>query len=150
MMDDSMDIEPAVSAASASAPLPPPPGDVTAAALAVLAEGLGPFVTEQARRALGDDMFEFYLPPPCVDIAGLLRYVRSKWLGIFADSVLEPQRAALERLEDVAHASRRAVNPLPGSFSGEFVEYCSWEGYKPEDRMNNWRIATQRLSSAGC
>lgn len=104
---------------SASAPPPPPPRrDPTPAALAALTEGLAAFAHEQARRALGDDLFEFYLPPPDADARALLRYTRDKWIGVFSDSPLEPHRAALERLEDVAHASRRAVNPLPAATAG--------------------------------
>jgi hypothetical protein len=48
--------------------------------------------------------------------------VRRKWLGVFADSPLEPHRTALERLEDVAGAAQRALNPLPRATAEEAVK----------------------------
>lgn len=122
---DSMDIDtaddgappapPAAASAPRSAPAPPLRRDPTPAALACLTEGLAAFAREQARRALGDDLFEYYLPPADADARALLRYTRDKWISVFSDSPLEAHRTVLERLEDAAHASRRAVNPLPAA-----------------------------------
>lgn len=109
---------PAAVPAPAPSPPAPPRRDPTPAALACLTEGLAAFAHEQARRALGDDLFEYYLPPADADARALLRYTRDKWIGVFSDSPLEAHRAALDRLEDTAHASRRALNPLPAATAG--------------------------------
>jgi hypothetical protein len=85
---------------------------VTSTALALLLEGLRPFVVSSVRAALGEDMYAEYLPPNDVDCYGMLKYIRKKWLSVFADTSLDPLSSTIDRLTDTAYSARQASNSL--------------------------------------
>jgi Zc3h12a-like Ribonuclease NYN domain len=85
---------------------------VTSAALALLLEGLRPFVASSVRAALGEDMYAEYLPPDDVDCYGMLKYVRKKWLSVFADTSLDPLSSTIDRLTDTAYVVRQTSNSV--------------------------------------
>lgn len=115
-----MDIdEPSVAASATSTAAAPPPAprasstNVAGDALSIFRDALSPFITASVRRALGEDMYTFYLPRPNAHLGELLKYVVDKWQNIFSDTPLDPFRPTVERLVETAYANRRALNPLP-------------------------------------
>lgn len=86
-----------------------------AAALSLLEEGLRPFIHSAVKAALGEDMYSFYLPSEKLSCAGLLRYIRKKWLGVFCDTALEPFSAVIDRLAhsaDMICASQKSNSSI--------------------------------------
>lgn len=80
------------------------------AALYVLEEGLRPFVHDSVRAALGEDMYSLYLPSEDLTCAGLLRYIRQKWLGVFCDTALQSHSSVVDRLAKSADIVQKARN----------------------------------------
>lgn len=74
----------------------------------LLSSGLKPFIVSSLQSALGDDAYQHFLPPPTAGCEALLRFVRSKWLGVFADTALEPRKEVIQRVEDGARDFTRA------------------------------------------